>query len=427
MQFDVDAGSLATNVTRLERMIRGSDAFIGIYPFEASSEARPALDSLLHESRYFRLELDLAARSRKPAFVVYDSRYGNLLPLPKTTMALEFDSLEIAGAGGFPSEERYRDAFGRFCKVVTAWMKYQAPVQEATGMRTAVVVSLPTPKCIEVVVEKLHGRGYTDVQTVQFPPVLDRDTLVLFQETDFAVVDVGDAAASAVGYLHGSFVPTMRLLRVPRGQRQAESSTVERTLYETTDVGYAKDVLRWTDVRSLERGLEARLSVLDAPVRRLSTAREADEYFVSAALRKEAVFLSYSGHDQDFASRLSTALKERFQEVFDYRDGESIRPGQPWITEIFDQLSTSAIGIPLLSEHYLASGNCEHEARAMVARHDEGAMQVLPVKVTAGKLDLPSFLTDIQYVRLERDDVETAIAAILRFAKASESASAARR
>jgi hypothetical protein len=30
VQFEVDEGAFATNVTRLERMIRGADAFIGI-------------------------------------------------------------------------------------------------------------------------------------------------------------------------------------------------------------------------------------------------------------------------------------------------------------------------------------------------------------------------------------------------------------
>jgi TIR domain len=430
VQFDVDVGTFAINVTRLERMIRGSDAFIGIYPFQASSDARPSLESLLHESRYFRLELDLAARSGKPAFVVYDRRYGNLLPLPKTTTALEFDSLEITSEGGFPSETLYRDAFGRFCEKVTAWMKYQAPVHQATGTRTAVALVLPTakheytPKSVDVVHERLQAQGYTDLRPVPSPPVLDRDTLVLFQEADFAVADIGDASASAVGYLHGSFVPTMRLLRVPRGQDPAATVAVERTLYGTTEVGYSKDVLRWTDVRSLDRGLEARLATLDSQVERLSTAEEADNYFVEASRRKEAVFLSYSGSDEEIGSRFSAALKKRFQQVFDYRDGESIRPGQPWMDEIFDQLSTSAIGIPLLSKQYLASGNCEHEARAMVARRDNRAMQVIPVKVTSEKLELPAYLEDPQYLRLADDDVKGAVERIVGLVKASAATSA---
>ena len=33
VQFEVDVGPTPINVTRLERMVRDSDAFIGIYPF----------------------------------------------------------------------------------------------------------------------------------------------------------------------------------------------------------------------------------------------------------------------------------------------------------------------------------------------------------------------------------------------------------
>jgi hypothetical protein len=70
--FDVDLGTVATNVTRLERMIRGCDAFIGIYPYPGEVLVAPGHEELMKASRYFRLELDLAIRSRKPALVFYD-------------------------------------------------------------------------------------------------------------------------------------------------------------------------------------------------------------------------------------------------------------------------------------------------------------------------------------------------------------------
>lgn len=60
VQFEVDRGEFATNVTRLERKIRAADAFVGIYPF---SKSDPTPEKLRNESRYFRLELDLATRS----------------------------------------------------------------------------------------------------------------------------------------------------------------------------------------------------------------------------------------------------------------------------------------------------------------------------------------------------------------------------
>ena len=82
LHFEVDLGTFATNVTRLERMVRGSNAFLGIYPFSGAFDVTPSREDLLRESRYFRLELDLAIRSRKPAMIFSDKRYRALLEAP---------------------------------------------------------------------------------------------------------------------------------------------------------------------------------------------------------------------------------------------------------------------------------------------------------------------------------------------------------
>ena len=43
--------------------------------------------------------------------------------------------------------------------------------------------------------------------------------------------------------------------------------------------------------------------------------------------------------------KISAALKQKFPTVFNYRDGESIQPGKPWLEEIFTKLSTSPVGV----------------------------------------------------------------------------------
>jgi hypothetical protein len=140
---------------------------------------------------------------------------------------------------------------------------------------------------------------------------------------------------------------------------------------------------------------------MEAPRKRISTSDGALQYFRGAALRKEAVFVSYAGRDQDAASQLISAFRGQFQQVFDYRDGKSIRPGQPWIKEIFDTLAVSPIGVPLLSPAYIESGNCLHELREMVARRDNGRMQVFPIRLRrTDKVQIPHELGDTQYARL---------------------------
>jgi len=62
------------------------------------------------------------------------------------------------------------------------------------------------------------------------------------------VTDIGQPVmASLAAYLHGRFVPTMRLLR-------RTHSPLEDALYGVVEVGYRKDIVRWTGHRTLKEG-----------------------------------------------------------------------------------------------------------------------------------------------------------------------------
>ena len=191
----------------------------------------------------------------------------------------------------------------------------------------------------------------------------------------------------------------MRLKKLGAGEETI--SPAEKTLFGGFDAGYNKDILRWREFKELDSGLVQRLARIDQPTKYITTSAEAYKYFRSAVLRKETVFLSYSGKDRDVAGDIANVLRNYFQTVFDYRDGSSVQPGKPWLPEIFDQLSQAAIAVPLLSLDYLASGNCMHEAQEIVTRCDSKVMRVLPVKVRDEPLNLPAWLQNLQYVRLK--------------------------
>jgi hypothetical protein len=222
---------------------------------------------------------------------------------------------------------------------------------------------------LNAIQDAIRQSRYEPVE-LPWPPVLNTDWIARQRGINFALVDVGTstAATGIVGYLHGAFTPSMRLTAEAEG---------ELPLYSAFEAGYPKDIIRWSDSKSLVEGVQNRLDTLDAPRKRI-TADDGLEYFRRAAKRKEAVFISYAGADADLASSIAAAFAKRFQKVFDYRDGKSIRPGEPWLSEIFDQLAVSPIGIPLLSPAYVASGNCAHELREMIARRDSKAMQIFP-------------------------------------------------
>jgi TIR domain len=407
VQFDVDEGTFATNVTRLERMIRSADAFIGIYPFPGTSEAAQQPKELKKASRYFRLELDLAIRSHKPAIIFYDERYGRMLRCPDNIFSVPFNFREVTGAGQVPSAKKFKEEFRRFREIVNTSMTYS--VKQRNNPKSTIGIALPpqssgggyTPEDIQTIEETLEKYGFDDRKIIRWPPILNRATFSLFHDADWMIVDLGEEMATTgiPAYLHGQFVPMMRLHHLSSNQDEVSPSMLEKVFFGDLEVGYNKDILVWSNRNTLETGLQERLLTIKADVKRIGTRFEAETYFRSAALRREAIFLSYSGKDRDLAADVSAELKKYFQTVFDYRDGKSIRPGQPWIDEIFKQLSASAIGIPLLSEDYFASGNCMHEAREMIAHNDSGKMKVIPIKLYKEPLSSQPWLQSLQYLR----------------------------
>ena len=245
----------------------------------------------------------------------------------------------------------------------------------------------------------------TTYQAIQmpWPPVLDSRFAAMLEELDWIVVDLGPASAARgiVGYLHGRSMPMLRLCRVSSEQTDGGiASRLEATLFGSYEVGYPKDIIRWSDELVLKPEIERRILRIYAEPTLIVSLDQAVRYFRGAALRKEAVFVSYSGDDADAASPIIAALRERFQQVFDYRaQDQPIPAGTQWIEEIFKQIAARPLGVILLSPAYFKSGNCRHEADEMIAQRDNGKMQLVPIKLAAGELELPPPLRSTQYLR----------------------------
>ena len=404
IQFEVDVGTKATNVTRLERLIRDSDAFVGIYPFPSDGGARPDLKSALAQSRYFRLELDMAIRARRPAIIFVDERYGTAITVPDTIRAIRYNDALIGSAGSDSQTRAVRQTAKTFCSEVAAWVRLGlARQQRSTQDRVGLFLPQTSAYSVDQIkklTDQLTDMALEPVHLDCHAPV-DAAFLAQLQSLDWTIVDIGEetCAGGLPAFLHGYFIPQMRMLRVTSGDA-AIRSPLERTLLASFDVGYPKDIVRWADDQTLFSEFRKRLTRLYEPPKSIRTSAEAEKYFLSAAKRNETVFLSYTKEDADYADALYQILKKKFQDVFNYRDrGESIVPGRPWIEQIYDKMAKSALGIALLSPAYLQSGNCVHEAEQMVANTDAGKIIFIPVKIKADALDLPAWLEQTQYLR----------------------------
>ena len=408
VQFEVDVGTKPTNVTRLERFVRDADAFVGIYPFPSNDDARPSRQTILEESKYFRLELDLAIRSGRPGIVFVDMRYGSAISVPSTLRECRYDHREVANSGPLRHEASFREQARAFAEDVAAVMRRHADQGRASG-RDRVGMLLPVGQGadaiysagdVERLAEQLRNLSLNPVE-MDLSRGADGEFMRRLESLDWAVTDIG-ATACAGGvpaFVHGRFIPQVRMVR-SFSDTVAARSPLEDGILKAFEAGYPKDIVRWHDSDALIHQFVQRLSILYEPRKYIGGAADAKAYFASASLRKETIFLSYSGEDRSVVEGVAQALRRIFQNVFDYRDqGQSIVPGSRWIEEIFNKLSGSALAVPLVSPDYFASDNCTHEAREIIAMADNRKIRVVPVKLRDGPLETPTWMRDIQYLR----------------------------
>jgi TIR domain len=392
--FRVDRGTFRTSTTRLERMVRDADAFIGVWPLSSAVDVSLNREALKSESKYFRLELDMAIRAHKPTIIFSDRRYANLLQAPPGATQLHYDMQEVQLFSAAPSWRKLERQTEAFWEAVGSYTTAQPQSRTVEDGRVGVfMASYEDVDASNVACETVRDLG---CEPVNLRPQLSLTCLRELERCDWVIADVTDPAVGAItAYLHGRFVP---LLRVRRSTGQDVSSMLEQTLFGDLSVGYRKDVTAWATEDDLRQGLSERLGVVNQQSELIADQNAAMAYFNSAAKRKEAVFLSYSGDDADWGAQFATELHHRFQEVFDYRDGKSIPVGEHWQDRIISQLSSTAVGVILFSHSYAKSGNCMDEARRLYDSFLNANLKLLSVKLDDSPA--PKLLSGVQYDRI---------------------------
>jgi hypothetical protein len=340
---------------------------------------------------------------------------------------VRFLDAEAVPGARMPAEEDVKLRITEFCNRVQAARAYGLSRTSISQDRTKVGILLPpddgasagySPGHISLIAEEIEKLTPQMAVPMPWPPLLSSRFEADLEEMDWVVVDLGPASAASgiVSYLHGRFMPMLRLCRVKKEMTDDSiPSQLEMTLFGSFEVGYRKDIVRWFDHASLKAEIDKRISLIFSESTFISTPDEALKYFRTAALRNEAVFVSYSGKDVAQASPIIAALRRRFQQVFDYRaaDERPIPAGTDWIDEIFKKIATMPLGVILFSPEYLASGNCRHEMNEMVARKDSGEMKIVPIRLR----EAPSspVLGAIQYLRIENfGDADQIVAALIK-------------
>ncbi len=394
--FRVDRAKFATSTARLERMIRDANAFVGIWPLPGETNARWDQADLANQSRYFRLELDMAIRAHKPGIVFIDRRYGNLLQTPPDIERLTYDAQEISLSANAPSWSRLRARLKRYWRDLRPQLAGRPLNEPFDEGRVGVVFGrYDDVDAVGIAEEEVRHQGF---EPIRLPVTLSIACLNDLRRCDWVIVDIAEPKIEAMSaFLYGQFVPVMR---TRRGTNESSASVVEDVLFGDLTVGYRKDVTRWSTEPELRAGLRDRLDVIAEPAFLVGDQAAAIDYFSSAAKRKELVFLSYAGKDAAIGKQFDVALRARFQNVFNYRELGSLQVGEYWQDQIARKLSATAVGVILFSKHYADSGYCMDESRDLYDGQVNGRAKLLPVRLDEARVPHP--LSKLQYARVSQ-------------------------
>jgi len=404
--FRVDQGDTSTSVTRLERMVRDADAFIGIYPIPGDQPAAPNRAAKLHASRYFRLELDLAIRSRKPVAIFHDQRYGSLFGNLESVTYHPYDAQDIGRTANSSARQRLQQAADGFFKSMEVQTQVTAmrPGDHQPGLVGILIpeAELGQPGLTREVSDLLSQEGL-ESRLLGWPPRLSAAYVSELRRCDWVIIDTSTTQAQALlAFLHGHFIPTLRVRQQSEEGPQAPShSTTEEMLYGAFEVGYNKDLITWPDAGSLLDGLSGKIRLIQQEPRLIGDHRQAIDYFTAAAKRPERVFLSYAGEDSAIAQQFAEELDLRFKGVFHYRSdspGASLRVGDPWLSQLQEEITAAAIGVLLISSAYEKSGYCNTEAEHLLDESIKRKLRLLPVRLVDAR-PLP-LMKGIQHTKL---------------------------
>ncbi|MCW8381523.1 toll/interleukin-1 receptor domain-containing protein [Streptomyces justiciae] len=405
VSFRVDKAGSFTSPVRLERMIRDADGFVGIHPLPGPAHAAPVPSQLLETAQYFRLELAMAVRARKPAVVFHDQRLLPVLRAPQSVRLLPYDAQEVDAGRHSALPAKVEAAFRGF--LAEAHASESAPRRRShQARRVGVLVPPEEPLVAATLTAALRGE-FWEPEVLPWPPRLDLDLIARLRACDWVVIDLDTAPGRlAAAFAHGQFVPTLAI-----ASRADEPVPDVETLYGTSATGHRKAIVRWSDPLDLADAVTKHLKVIDEPPQYIGSAEQAVTHFRSAAKRNEHVFLSYASANGDRAAEFSRLLNGRFQEVFDFREQGAIGVGEDWLDDLIGNLARSAIGVLLLSKEYLESEYCMFEARELHRASIERRVRLVPVCLE--KMDLPAFLQGTQYRALYRHTPQEIVTELL--------------
>ena len=216
MQFAVDVGVKATNVTRLELFVRQSDAFVGIYPFFLpKTTVDPTQRPRAVPRGIFRLELDSQCAGAVQPSRSSTAGTGTTIAAPPTVRVFRYEHRDILGGMSSRRDDVLSKVVLAFCEEVAGNMRLGAHrADPGEHDRVGIVVPRGNDRGAysEEQVARLEDRlGQLNLTTVRLDSKRPVDGRFLSdsESLDWAIVDVGPEACAGglPAFLHGYSSP----------------------------------------------------------------------------------------------------------------------------------------------------------------------------------------------------------------------------
>jgi V8-like Glu-specific endopeptidase len=408
--FLVDARSDYFSLLYLETMMRRSHCFVAIVP---DRNEQPGY------SPYIKFEFDMARLARKPRFVVRstDAR-ASAFSILHWEMQQEFDR-SMPGNCLPELEHQVRE----FRERVMA----HGPQAVSRSHRLGVLLSGRTkrPPSFAELKERLGEVGATHNYTVEVldQEKLDYGKLASLDDYDLLVIDASGQYVSPdlFGFAHSRLIPSIKL--VPLGEKDFPSTVKLPVVSAKLREAPTDPLTYWRDPEELSLAVDRELTELErltsVDLQQAKTAQDAGRYFTSLGRARLRVFLSNAGDDEKLALAVAAALRERYIDLFHYKDPRDLGAGVNWRLQVAREVTQECgIFVMLVSKHYWGSKFCDQEFTAAKSRHEQGEMVILPFQVGAGRVDrlediqVPD-MTQPQYRRLDLPSLADEIADLI--------------
>jgi hypothetical protein len=251
-------------------------------------------------------------------------------------------------------------------------------------------IGVQVPGLSVIIEQAVRNSGRIPV-ALSWPPRLDGRFLAEVRRCAWVIVECCLAETGlAVSYLRGLAIPMLRTrFQGPDSADNAILDEWDRVIFGELHEHYDRSLIYWSDLGALAKELGAQTELMDrlqalAPVL-VRGKGNLQPVPPPPTKREEAVFLSYASADREFAATVAAALRNRFSNVFDYKESGSIPLGSCWFEFVMSELNASSVGVPLVSQNYQQSEYCTAEAMRMRQAQVERQMLVFPLELDGSR------------------------------------------